>query len=349
MQTMAVSGERAMQHRRIRFGQPCIAIVTLALVAGFLIGTIGQPASAQTVRYFDEPLAPYGYWVDDLYYGRVWRPRETPADWRPYTYGRWVYTSEYGWVWVSEEPWGWVVYHYGRWVWTSQHGWVWIAGDVWGPSWVEWCYGGGYVGWTPMPPDPSWQGTSYYGSYDCASPRYYSRAVFVSETYFASPRVSAHVMAPSQNAMVARGAVNVTSYTRVGGAISNRSIDIAKLQAATGQPITPIRVVQAKGPVAAGAGRGPLQELRIYRPSVAAMKPPRLDDGKTPGPALDPDSKGVLLSPGPLDGGAVRAPSLDRPAESLSPPSLGGVTNPSLGVGNPGGGVLGGARGRLGR
>jgi len=197
-----------MQHRRIRFGQPCIAIVTLALVAGFLIGTIGQPASAQTVRYFDEPLAPYGYWVDDLYYGRVWRPRETPADWRPYTYGRWVYTSEYGWVWVSEEPWGWVVYHYGRWVWTSQHGWVWIAGDVWGPSWVEWCYGGGYVGWTPMPPDPSWQGTSYYGTYDCASPRYYSRAVFVSETYFASPRVSAHVMAPSQNAMVARGSMS---------------------------------------------------------------------------------------------------------------------------------------------
>jgi hypothetical protein len=146
-----------------------------------------------------------------------------------------------------------------------------------------------------------------------------------------------------------RARVNVTSYTRVGGAISNRSIDIAKLQAATGQPITPIRVVQAKGPVAAGAGRGPLQELRIYRPSVAAMKPPRLDDGKTPGPALDPDSKGVLLSTGPLDGGAVRAPSLDRPAESLSPPSLGGVTNPSLGVGNPGGGVLGGARGRLGR
>jgi hypothetical protein len=104
-----------------------------------------------------------------------------------------VYTSEYGWVWVSEEPWGWVVYHYGNWVWTSQHGWVWVAGDVWGPSWVDWCYGGGYVGWTPMPPDPYWQGAYYYGSYDCSSPRYTSRAVFVSETNFASrasPRTS---------------------------------------------------------------------------------------------------------------------------------------------------------------
>ena len=338
-----------MQHyRRLCFGLPCMAM--LVLIAGCLIsGTTSQPANAQTSRYFDEPLSPYGYWVDDPYYGRVWRPHDTPANWRPYTYGRWVYTSEYGWVWVSEEPWGWVVYHYGRWVWTSGHGWVWVEGDVWGPSWVEWCYGSGYVGWAPMPPDPYWQGASYYGTFDCASPRTYSRAVFVSETYFASPRVSAHVVVASQNAVVARGAVNVTSYTRVGGTISNRSIDVARLQAATGQPIKPIRVVQAMGPVAPGTARGPLQELRIYRPAVAALKAPRLDPAKSPSLELNPNPKDILLSPGPLETGAVRVPSLDRPTESLSPPSLGGVGNPSLGGGPLGGGTLGGVRGRLGR
>jgi hypothetical protein len=329
------------QHRRIPGARPWKAM--LALVVVCLISVTTEPASAQTVRYFDEPLSPYGYWVEDPYYGRVWRPRETPADWRPYTYGRWVYTGDYGWVWVSEEPYGWVVYHYGRWVWTSQYGWVWIAGDVWGPSWVEWCYGGGYVGWAPMPPDPYWQGAAYYGSFDCGSPRYYSRAVFVSETYFASPRVSAHVIVPSQNAVVAPGAVNVTNYTRVGGVIANRSIDVAKLQAATGRPIMPVRVVQAQGPVAPAVGRGPLQELRIYRPPVAAVKAPRLDAAKSPTLNLDPDPKGLSVSPAPLDTGALRPPSLDRPTESLSPPPL---SSPSLG-GTPVGGALGG--GILGR
>ena len=170
--------------------------------------------TAVTVTYFDSALAPYGYWVDDSAYGRVWVPRETRSDWRPYTSGRWAYTNEYGWIWVSDEPWGWVVYHYGRWTWTSRYGWVWIAGPDWAPAWVEWCYGGGYVGWSPMPPSPSWQGDYYTGSYDCASPAYYSRAVFVSQTYFAGPNLSTHVIAQANVAVAARGTVNVTSYRR---------------------------------------------------------------------------------------------------------------------------------------
>ena len=334
-------------YRFLRFLRPWMAV--FALIMGCLISAATAPAKAQSVRDFDEPLAPYGYWVDDPTYGRVWRPRTTPAEWRPYTYGRWAYTSEYGWVWVSEEPWGWVVYHYGYWVWTSQYGWVWVAGDVWGPSWVEWCSGGGYVGWTPMPPDPYWQGGYYHGIYDCSSPRYYSRAVFVFETYFASPRVSTHVMAPSQNAVAARGAVNVTSYARSNGVIANRSIDIVKLQAATGQHIKALRVVQAKGPVPVGTSRAELQELRIYRPAVAAFGEPRLDLGKTPKLDLEPDLKSIPLTPAPLDTGALRAPTLNKPIESPSLPSLGSGGIPSLGGGDLGGGVLGGARGRLGR
>jgi uncharacterized protein DUF6600 len=337
-----------MQHRLlVRLARRCTAALLLTTALLFSAGP--QSATAQPVRYFDEPLAPYGYWVDDPYYGRVWRPRETPADWRPYVYGRWVYTSEYGWVWVSEEPWGWVVYHYGHWVWNSHYGWVWVAGDVWGPSWVEWCYGGGYVGWTPMPPDPYWQGGYYHGVYDCSSPRYHSSAVFVSEAYFASPRVSAHLVAPAQNALVARGTVNVTNYARRDGLIANRSIDIARLQAATGHPIRPIRVVQANGPVPVGASRGALQELRIYRPAVAALGAPRLDIGKPPKLDLEPDFKSVPLAPAPLDTGALRAPALGRPIDSPSLPSLGNGGIPGVGGVDLGGGALGGVRGRLGR
>jgi hypothetical protein len=320
--------------------------LSIALVAGCVIGAISEPARAQTtiaVTYFDEPLAPYGYWVEDPYYGRVWRPRDPGVDWRPYTYGRWAYTREYGWIWVSEEPWGWVVYHYGRWVWSSRYGWVWVAGDDWGPAWVEWCYGAGYVGWAPMPPDPYWQGAYYYGSYDCASPAYYSRAVFVSETYFASPRVSAHVVARSQNAITARATVNVTAYSRVGSAVVNSSIDVAKLQAATGAVVKPVRVVQAKGPVAPGPVPSALHELRIYRPTLALDRPLRLDTTKSPPLKLDPELPGGGLSSPPLD--AARLPPLDTPSTgSITPPPLGGIGGPPSG-----GGLLGGVRGKLGR
>ena len=37
-------------------------------------------------------------------------------DWRPYAQGIWVYTDEYGWYWVADEPLGWAVFHYGRWL-----------------------------------------------------------------------------------------------------------------------------------------------------------------------------------------------------------------------------------------
>jgi hypothetical protein len=324
----------------------CLAVVALA--AACLAGSMMSPALAETrvaITYFEEPLAPYGYWVDDPVYGRVWRPRQTSAGWRPYTYGRWVYTTDYGWIWVSEEPWGWVVYHYGRWVWSTRYGWVWLPGEEWAPAWVEWCYGGGYVGWAPMPPDPYWQGGYYYGSYECTSPPYYSRAVYVRESNFASARVSAHVVLPSHNAVAARSTVNVTSYGRGGSGIANRSIDIKKLQAATGVAIKPVRVVQARAPIAPGASFGAAHELRIYRPTVTAsgaLSAPALD----PPLKLDPDTSD--LQPGSLGTGPL--PPLDTPGVGSASPSIGRppFESPSLGgpsLGNP----LGSVRGRLGR
>ncbi len=101
---------------------------------------------------FETTLAGYGEWVTVAGMGRVWRPWVAPG-WRPYTWGRWVYTS-YGWTWVAYEPWGYVPHHYGSWAMTS-FGWVWCPGYVYRPANVAWVSCGSYVGWYPAPP-PGW-------------------------------------------------------------------------------------------------------------------------------------------------------------------------------------------------
>jgi hypothetical protein len=86
-----------MQHCRLtRLARLCPVLFTLAAGFALCVG-IGAPVRAQsTVTYFDEPLAPYGYWVEDPSYGRVWRPRDPGIDWRPYTYGRHAYPHSSG-------------------------------------------------------------------------------------------------------------------------------------------------------------------------------------------------------------------------------------------------------------
>src|SRR5215510_657839 len=93
-------------------------------------------------------LAPYGQWIDDPGYGRVWQPT-VAFGWRPYTYGHWAW-GPFGWTWVSVEPWG-CTFHYGRWA-LAPTGWVWVPGTVWGPAWVDWYWGDGFVGWAPLGP-----------------------------------------------------------------------------------------------------------------------------------------------------------------------------------------------------
>ena len=107
---------------------------------------------AQSYRYFQQPLQPYGEWVVIAGYGPCWRPARVHAGWRPYLEGRWV-GSNNAWCWDSSEPWGWATYHYGRWMLTAQFGWVWVPGHEWAPAWVNWRSGEDLVGWEPMPPD----------------------------------------------------------------------------------------------------------------------------------------------------------------------------------------------------
>ena len=115
-----------------------------------VLGWSAAPAQATAdFGVFYSSLSPHGEWiaVDGGTY--AWRPVGVAADWRPYYDGQWVWTDE-GWYWSSEEPWAWAAYHYGRWYNDDYYGWVWVPGYEWAPAWVEWRYGGNYVGWAPL-------------------------------------------------------------------------------------------------------------------------------------------------------------------------------------------------------
>jgi hypothetical protein len=99
-------------------------------------------------------LEQYGDWRDDAEQGRVWYPRVSQSDWRPYSIGQWSWVFPFGWTWVSGEPWGWAPYHYGSWI-CNNFGWGWVPG----PAWQPWCPGvvsfferDGERCWAPLSP-----------------------------------------------------------------------------------------------------------------------------------------------------------------------------------------------------
>ncbi len=172
-----------MQTRLSRFGFVVLAALGLAVVTLSAPPMLGgpTPAAAQASEDFIYALEPYGRWIRHARFGEVWVPADLPRGWRPYEYGHWVYTDEWGWFWVSdpeEEDWGWVTFHYGRWAHERRIGWFWVPGDEWAPAWVDWRYGDGTVGWAPLPPDP------YIAVYE-ADPLFWA---FVAVRYLTQPR-----------------------------------------------------------------------------------------------------------------------------------------------------------------
>jgi hypothetical protein len=145
---------------------------------------------------WSQELAPYGVWVDDPSYGRVWipSPEIVGPGFSPYvTNGRWALDESNEWIWVSEYPFGRVVFHYGRWVWISGRGWAWVPGLQYAPAWVTWrvpvdSYA--YVGWAPIPPSYVWfGGIAVWWGY----PLYYPW-VFCPSAYVFSPYVHHHIV-----------------------------------------------------------------------------------------------------------------------------------------------------------
>jgi len=126
-------------------------LVFLFFVTGISTNKAQNYRDRVTFNYFYYQLLPYGQWIEinnNLY---AWKPDRVSWNWKPYSIGRWAWTS-YGWYWNSYEPFGWATYHYGRWFYDDYYGWIWIPDYQWAPAWVEWRYNNNYIGWAPLPP-----------------------------------------------------------------------------------------------------------------------------------------------------------------------------------------------------
>ena len=133
----------------------------------------GESAQHVDLRYSRQAaqLDNYGSWVYvDSMNSWAWQP-EVGGGWEPYRAGRWHWTNT-GWAWISYEPWGWLPYHYGSWNFDIGFGWVWSWGGTWGPSWVNWVWWPGYVGWCPYGYYNSWYWNCYGGYYPGYYPPY---------------------------------------------------------------------------------------------------------------------------------------------------------------------------------
>ncbi|OPY80405.1 MAG: hypothetical protein A4E65_01515 [Syntrophorhabdus sp. PtaU1.Bin153] len=134
----------------------------------------GSVYGSKSSRYLPEELIPYsndfdenGRWVQTSEYGYVWTPTViVEDDWAPYRLGRWIWVrGDY--VWLSYERWGWAPHHYGRWAHIRHLGWCWVPPrrgyTYWSPGYVAWVHTPRHVAWTPLAPRETYYGRGYFG------------------------------------------------------------------------------------------------------------------------------------------------------------------------------------------
>jgi hypothetical protein len=273
-----------------RVRRVAVAMVTGAVVVFGVLSTpivVGAltPAAAQISEDAQIALEQYGGWRPHPRFGEVWVPQGVPPDWRPYEYGQWVYTDEWGWYWVSDDVeanWGWVVYHYGRWAFEPGIGWFWVPGDEWAPAWVNWRYGDEYVGWAPLPPD------ELVESYQ-VQPAYW---VFVPGRYMAAPRVRTYIVPVYRRTVLLRGTRIVNRTVPVHGArlAVNPGISPAYIARVSGAPVATYRV----RPRVFAATQGVTGAVQVRRDELRAPGGPRGPAGPVARPGVGPPRLGAI-------------------------------------------------------
>ncbi|HEY7609481.1 MAG TPA: DUF6600 domain-containing protein [Alphaproteobacteria bacterium] len=248
------------------------ALVPALIATGAMnLGPAATPASAQSavsISLFYQQLAPHGRWFQHPRWGWAWFPLGVGADWRPYSRGNWVWTDEYGWYWVSDEPFGWATYHYGRWTYDEAYGWVWIPGGTWGPAWVAFRYGDDEIGWAPLPPETIGASYDWDAAYtDLTASYYVPRWLFVPRRHFLSHRVYAYAAASSRNGDFIGRTRNVTRYERGRRGVFNRSLEPRRLEAALGRRIVAARINTVSNPRRVGPDRSN-RAVNVFRPEV---------------------------------------------------------------------------------
>jgi hypothetical protein len=319
--------------------------------------TVTPPPDGDVQANFDDALSPYGEWTD-VEGTRVWRPAATSVgeDFQPYaTNGQWV-SSDYGWYFQSDYPWGWAPFHYGRWALDANYGWIWIPGTVWAPAWVDWRSGGGYIGWAPLPPIGWSVVVQPWRPYWC----------FVPAAHF-SGNFWAHRL-PVENIHEAYAATSpVHQAVAFGGARWYAGPSVAQVERISAQPIQ--RVAGSFTPPAPGRiqslqlqpPRGFSGNLGAARPAAVHPNPPRPPFQPPPQrmpampqpPPARPGPRGsyLLRGPGaPAFAGARPGPeNFGRPSgvASWSGPARFGSSAPRVAASLPahGGGYTGHGRG----
>ena len=240
-----------------------------SFAAGVHIGPSGHPSV--DLAYFHNELTPYGRWVNQSVYGDVFVPHVRYSHWRPYEYGRWVYT-DYGWTWVSAEPFGWATYHYGRWAYDPDYGWIWVPGTEWGPAWVAWQQGDDYVGWAALPPTVGFDAGvgldfgAFQVGVDIAPVDY----VFVPQRSFLVSNIGSYCLPVQQNVAIFGRTRNITNYGFVGGRVINRAFPVTTAQQWTGRQVPRYQVADARSFTNRPRFQG--NRMQMFRPAVNAPR-----------------------------------------------------------------------------
>lgn len=274
----------------------------------------GASISFGNAGYFYSALRPYGEWIEIErgFYG--WRPLRVHRGWRPYMHGRWAWT-DYGWYWVSQEPFGWAVFHYGRWYYDDYYGWIWIPDNVWGPAWVEWRYDDDYIGWSPLPPYARFSvsvGIRFTSRW--SAPVHYWN--FISHRHFTTNSISRYVVSEGHARRLIRTTRSAGAYEVDRDRVINRGIDRSFIERHGNVRIDRIDVSETRnqGERMTRDGRG--ERIEVFRPSPNELErsPDRID-ARQPERRLSIDMETIRISPRtePTDrnvnrrGGAVRS------------------------------------------
>jgi hypothetical protein len=231
---------------------------------------IGSTAEAQarvSVGVFFDRLAPHGRWVRHSSHGYVFVPVGVGSDWRPYTQGRWAYTNDHGWYWVSDEPFGWATYHYGRWGYSRTYGWYWVPGNVWAPAWVTWRTGGDYVGWAPLAPE----GRGYaWGAPTSFRPPVAESWVFVELRYISAPTIVEYVEPIRQIPVILTQATTRVDIRIEQNIVINQPIEITQIENVVVEPIQTVNVTFVDDPEQATDSEG---DIVAFQAEISEEEP----------------------------------------------------------------------------
>ncbi|MFB3895404.1 MAG: DUF6600 domain-containing protein [bacterium] len=227
------------------------------------------------VGYFYDSLLPYGQWVlmpDNTW---AWIPYDMPVDWRPYTLGHWVYT-DYGWTWVSDEPWGWACFHYGRWDYDNDYGWAWYPGRVWGPAWVVWRYNDDWIGWAPCPRQLHWRDDRGFDlkKFNIQIMIASHNFCFVPTRHIFDNDLHRQIMPVTWNTRV----VNITKpdmrYTIDNHRIINQMpVEPSRLENIIGHPILKLNLIAANQPTNKVIIQNHDNTIQLYKPDFQTIAP----------------------------------------------------------------------------